>query len=70
MAHSERWREGAPQEQGPPVVHIAERFRMAYVSRERRLRERAERQWRQERRREERRRSAAEALIQQWEGEL
>lgn len=52
------------------MVHIAERFRMAYVSRERRLRERAERQWRQERRREERRRSAAEALIQQWEGEL
>lgn len=56
--------------QGPPVVHIAEKFRMAYVSREKRLRERAERQWRQEQRREERRRSAAEALIQRWEGEL
>ncbi|KAL4458798.1 hypothetical protein ABPG75_013663 [Micractinium tetrahymenae] len=70
VARSERWQQGAPQEQRPAVVHIAEKFRQAYISRERRLRERVERQWRQERRREERRRSAAEALIRQWEGEL
>lgn len=51
-------------------MHIAEKFRLAYISREKRLRERSERQWRQERRRQERQRSAADALIQQWEGEL
>lgn len=48
------------------IVHIAERFRMAYVSRAKRLHAAAERQ----RRRQERQSSAAELAIRKWELEL
>lgn len=54
----------------PPALHIAERFRLAFVSREQRLRAQEERQWRQQRRREALRSSAAEREIQRWELEL
>ena len=52
------------------MVHIAERFRLAYVSREARLKAKMERQLQQQRRRELRSVSQADQLIEQWEGDL
>lgn len=71
VANSQRWAQAAGGgEEGPPVVHIAERFRLAYLSREQRVRAKMERNWQQQRRRELRQRTAAEVLIRQWESEL
>lgn len=72
VSGSARWAVAAPAAPREPVVHIAERFRLAYVSRQERLKARQERQERQWQRREERERSGsqAERLIQQWEEDL
>lgn len=66
---SVRWKQHANVQPCEPVIHIAEKFRLAYISRERRVRAKMERNWQQQRRREMRR-SPAEALIRQWESEL
>lgn len=73
VSGSARWAAAAAAAPREPVVHIAERFRLAYAAREERLRARQERQRQREERqwrRVERERSGAERLIQQWEGDL
>jgi len=67
--------EGWVQPAGPsgpqePVVHIAEKFRQAYISRQERVKAKMERNWQQQRRREARQRSQSESLIRQWESEV
>ena len=52
------------------MVHIAEKFRQAYVERAAREKRREQRAWEQRRRREAKAVGQAERLIQQWEGEV
>lgn len=69
VAGSERWQAGAKEQPREPIVHIAEKFRLAYLSRAQRVSAKMERNWQQARRRELRR-SKGEALIRQWESEF
>lgn len=57
---------------GPPELHIAEKFRLAYLEQAARMRERAERAERRQRQRQraEIRRSPAEMAIRQWLWEM
>lgn len=64
----ERARSAPPPEE--VVVHIAEKFRLAWESRETRLREIAEKQSKNEARRKMRMISAAERAIYTWEDSL
>lgn len=69
-----RWRYECAGEQQQreqePVMHIADRFMNAYISRERRLRLVRERQDKAERKRRERAKSAAEQEAEAWETAL
>lgn len=69
VAGSTRWERQAAVQPRAPAMHIAEKFRLAYISREQRVRAKMERN-RQQQRRRELRRSQAEAVIRQWESEL
>lgn len=70
VAGSSRWELPEAEKKTPPVVHIAERFRLAYVSRQERVKAARERAWQQQKRREQRQTTAVDRLIEQWEGEL
>ena len=70
VAGSERWAAEADGTPAAPVVHIAEKFRLAYISRDTRVRAKMQRNWEQAQRRELRRSSHAEMLIRDWESEL
>ncbi|PSC77025.1 F-box LRR-repeat 20 [Micractinium conductrix] len=67
VAGSERWAAEADGTPAAPVVHIAEKFRLAYISRDTRVRAKMQRNWEQAQRRELRRSSHAEMLIRDWE---
>jgi hypothetical protein len=70
VSNSGRWEQAPDAPQQAAVVHIAERFRLAYVSREARLKAKMERHLQQQRRREQRSLSRADQLIEQWEGDF
>jgi hypothetical protein len=70
VSNSGRWEQAPEAPHQAAVVHIAERFRLAYVSREARLKAKMELQLQQQRRRELRSVSRADQLIEQWEGDL
>ena len=73
VARCERWDRprggGGGAASPPPILHIAERFRLAYVAQERGRRLREEREWRQAQRRQLRQ-SPAAAAIEAWETSL
>ena len=70
VSNSGRWEHAPDAPQQAAVVHIAERFRLAYVSREARLKAKMERHLQQQRRREQRSLSRADQLIEQGEGDF
>lgn len=70
VSGSARW--AAAEEEVPrePVLHIAERFRLAYVSRQQRVQKVMERNRQQQRKRELRAVGQGERLIAAWESEV
>jgi uncharacterized membrane protein YqiK len=68
VAGSQRWERREAEPQVEPVVHIAEKFRLAFQSQQQRLQAKAARLWQQQRRRELRCVcSPTEAAIAAWE---
>lgn len=70
VAGSSRWAAAAEEAPREPVLHIAERFRLAYVSREQRVRAVMERNRKRELKRELRAIGQGERLIAAWESEV
>ncbi|KAI7836644.1 hypothetical protein COHA_009529 [Chlorella ohadii] len=70
VSGSARWAAAAGEPPGEPVLHIAERFRLAYVSRQNRVRAVMARNRAREQRAEKRAMGQGERLIAAWESEL
>lgn len=70
VSRSARWAAAAEEPPREPVLHIAERFRLAYVSRQNRVRAVMARNRAREQRAEKRAMGQGERLIAAWESEV